>query len=242
VKSDFGKRGDTCILHPKNCKDGISFSIWEKVTYQDDVLNVLKSHDKRYVFSTGGDFDNNRGVIHPGIGIYHEGMDLIAVVSTDADVWQLRVRGQLLNQTWSNIGIRWEPYRDDPALSYGDRGGLELYVNAEKIGHAIKPLDRPIAGSWEEKATLIPVYTDPTWRNAAMTPPIAMIGCHRNSEDATFRDFCRAGTAYDEMTIWTRKLQVNRTHNEVLYFTGGYGKTIFFKTIFFCQLCLMPFF
>ena len=38
------------------------------------------------------------------------GMDLVAVVSTDRDVWQLKVRGQLMNETWSNIGIRWEPY------------------------------------------------------------------------------------------------------------------------------------
>ena len=37
-------------------------------------------------------------------------MDLVAVVSTDRDVWQLKVRGQLMNETWSNIGIRWEPY------------------------------------------------------------------------------------------------------------------------------------
>lgn len=93
---------------------------------------MAKQHDRKYVFSTGGDFNQSNGKIYPGIGIYHEGMDLIAVVSTDKDVWQLRVRGQLVNQTWSNIGITWEPYRDDPTLPYGNRGGLELYVNAEK--------------------------------------------------------------------------------------------------------------
>ena len=51
-----------------------------------------------------------------------------------------------------------------------------------------------------------------------------MIGCHRNSDDSSFRHFSRSGTAFDELSIWTRKLAVNRTHNEILYFTAGYGK------------------
>ena len=41
-------------------------------------------------------------------------MDLIAVVSTDEDVWELKVRGQLMNETWSNIGIIWAPYTENP--------------------------------------------------------------------------------------------------------------------------------
>ena len=104
MKSNFGKKGDRCILHPKDCHRGISFSIWEKVSYKEDVLNVDKDHDKRYVFSTGGDFDEEKGLLYPGMAIYHQGMDLIAVVATDNDVWQLSVRGQLVNETWSNIG------------------------------------------------------------------------------------------------------------------------------------------
>lgn len=68
------------------------------------------------------------------------------------------------------------------------------------------------------------VYTERTWRYVGAEPPIAMIGCHRNSEDSTFRHFSRSGTAFDELSIWTRKLTVNRTHNEILYFTAGYGK------------------
>ena len=67
-------------------------------------MNVDKDHDKRYVFSTGGDFDEEKGLLYPGMAIYHQGMDLIAVVATDNDVWQLNVRGQLVNETWSNIG------------------------------------------------------------------------------------------------------------------------------------------
>jgi len=228
VKSGFGKKGDKCIMHPKDCKDGLSFSIWEKVIYQEDVLNVMKDHDKKYVFSTGGDFNTKTKNLYPGVAIYHQGMDLVAVVSTDEDVWQLKVRGQLMNQTWSNIGIRWGPYDSTKT----DKGGLELYVNAEKVGHAIKPELRPenddpdtvdmVERTWTERPTLSPVYTERTWRYVAMDPPIAMIGCHRHFDDATFRDFSRPGTSFDELTVWTRKLQVNRTHNEILYFTAGY--------------------
>ena len=65
-------------------------------------------------FSTGGDYQDDN--LYPGIGIYHQGMDLIAVVSTDEDVWELRVRGQLVNETWSNIGIRWAPYVEDSGM------------------------------------------------------------------------------------------------------------------------------
>ncbi len=54
----------------------------------------------------GGDYKDDDA--YPGVALYHEGIDLIAVVSTDEDVWSLRVRGQLMNKTWSNIAIRWE--------------------------------------------------------------------------------------------------------------------------------------
>ena len=76
----------------------------------------MKDHDKKYVFSTGGDFDEKN--LYPGIAIYHQGMDLVAVVSTDTDVWQLKVRGQLMNESWSNIGIRWEPYDENKVRTF----------------------------------------------------------------------------------------------------------------------------
>ena len=112
-------------------------------------------------------------------------------------------------------------------LPYEKRGGLELYVNAEKVGHAIKPLDRPNGGEWNEEPVLSPGAMDRTWRRVAKEPPIAMIGCHRTSNDTEFRDFCRPNTVFDELAIWTRKLEVNRTHNEVLYFTAGYGEMFY---------------
>ena len=62
----------------------------------------------------------------PGLAIYHEGMDLVAVVSTGSDVWFLQVTGQLMNESWSNIGVKWGPYKDDEDLRVEERGGLEV--------------------------------------------------------------------------------------------------------------------
>ena len=47
--------------------------------------------DARYVVSTGGDYDSALGKSVPGFSIYHFGLDLVAVVSTGDDVWELKV-------------------------------------------------------------------------------------------------------------------------------------------------------
>ena len=141
IKSDFALPDETCIADPRNCNNGLSFSIWEKVIYEEEVLNVNKEHGKKYIFSTGADTENDKSF--PGMALYHVGMDLVAVVSTGDDVWQLRVRGQLSNESWSNIGVRWEPFTVSTF-----QGGLELYVNNEKIGHAHLPIKRPNSGMW----------------------------------------------------------------------------------------------
>ena len=59
-------------------------------------------------------------------------MDLVAVVSTDQDVWQLKVRGQLMNESWSNIGIRWEPY-DESRVSKNFKSPLFLEILAHQL-------------------------------------------------------------------------------------------------------------
>ena len=56
---------------------------------------------------SGGDHVGDRS--YPGLSLYHEGIDLVAIVSTGEDVWHLKVTGQLINETWSNIGIRLVP-------------------------------------------------------------------------------------------------------------------------------------
>ena len=42
----------------------------------------------------GGQFNDSSGVgtTSPGVSLYHEGMDLVAVVSTGDDVWKLQVQ------------------------------------------------------------------------------------------------------------------------------------------------------
>ena len=113
-------------MTPKNCRDGVSFSIWEKVHYKTDVFNVYKEHDRQYIFSTGGDYDYDQKKAYPGMALYHQGMNLVAVVSTGDDVWSLSVTGQLLNETWANIGVTWEPHKLQPGLAWAERGGLTV--------------------------------------------------------------------------------------------------------------------
>ena len=67
---------------------------------------------------------------YPGLALYHQGMDLVAVVSTGEDVWKLRVTGQLRNLTWSNVGIRWEPFDEERVND--KKGGLEVCVRISK--------------------------------------------------------------------------------------------------------------
>ena len=223
VQSNFRKPEDQCLLHPNNCDEGVAFSIFEKFTVSFDVLNIFKSHSKRYIFSTGGDFDTKLGTTHPGLALYHQGMDVIAVVSTGEDVWRLQVRGPIENQTWVNYGVNFI----DPAkinVTVKDPGGLELYLNALKIGHALVPMMRPGSG-WKE---MKPLRADSKWQLTKPSPPIILVGCQRTAVDKNgFRDFGLPGAQYDELAVWIRRLIVNITHNEMLYYTGGYSKRVF---------------
>jgi hypothetical protein len=92
-------------------------------------------------FYKGGDYQDDTA--YPGVAVYHEGMDLIAVVSTDEDVWSLRVRGQLMNKTWSNIGVRWEPHN---IKGIGAYGGLEVGHQTNAMGGCSVPY-----GCWESE-------------------------------------------------------------------------------------------
>ena len=58
----------------------------------------------------------------PGLSLYHHGMDLVALLCTNTDVYQLRVRGQLLNDTWVNMGVIYDPT--------GSKGKGEIRVSA----------------------------------------------------------------------------------------------------------------
>ena len=58
--------------------------------------NIYKLVYFRYVISTGGDYDSTLGQAVPGFSIFHYGLDLIAVVSTGEDVWELKVTTQII--------------------------------------------------------------------------------------------------------------------------------------------------
>ena len=228
LKTRFRSPGDDCIKHPKNCHKGLAFSIWEKATFTSKVLNIFASHQKRYILSSGGDYDYDSGETWPGFSLYHEGMDVVALVSTGQDVWELKVRGPIENDTWVNFGINWIAEEGNTDTE----PGLELYMNSILAGKAILPLSRPgfdadskKAGNWKEQPTLTVRDGDETWRSLERPlPPILMIGCHRNEADKLFGDFSLPAIRLDELAIWTRKLKINVTHNEILYFTAGYGK------------------
>ena len=55
-------------------------------------------------FQTGGGYEGD--VAYPGLSLYHEGMDIVALVSTGEDVWRLQVRGPTDNETWVNYGTK----------------------------------------------------------------------------------------------------------------------------------------
>ena len=66
----------------------------------------------------------------------------MALVSTGYEVWELRVVGQVYNNTWTNIGVRWKK----PDLNADFRilpkelwGGLEIFINKEPVGHTVLP-------------------------------------------------------------------------------------------------------
>ena len=64
------------------------------------------------------------------MAIYHNGYNLEAIVSTGSKLWNVTVPGQLRNDTWNNIAIRWkqpiEPAKYDKNLPSVELGGLEV--------------------------------------------------------------------------------------------------------------------
>ena len=229
---------DKCIQNPIHCHQGLSFSVFEKVIHPRKLIDLLPDDpefEKRYILSTGADFDRELNVSIPGLALYHEGMDIVAVVSTGEDVWELRVRGQLVNESWVNIGVLWEKPNLDESITVLPevRGGLELFVNLEKVGQTVLPLERP-DGGW---ITLDPVTIPAKDSSGKSIPdkyeeaPVMTFGCHWDTmEDGEllptpgFAHYHEA--VLDEVAIWTRKLERNKTHDETLYFLGGYVKEL----------------
>ena len=231
VDGTFAKKSDLCIRNPKNCLQGISFSLWEKTIYDRDIVEKLpddSAFTKKYIVGTGADYDATTGETIPGFALYHIGMDVVAVVSTGDDVWELKVRGPVVNETWTNYGIIWiAPDLDttkvvDPI----ERGGLKLYFNLEQVGQSILPLARPAAG-WTELPELSLPAMDPAGNpipGGVEGPPVMIFGCQYNKLDSSEPEgfAFHQDAIFDEMAIWTRKLEKTKSIDETLYFMGGY--------------------
>lgn len=241
---------DPCMWNPENCTDGISFSVWEQMVYSSDVVTKEGGFEKRYVFSTGADFKRSNGQSWPGIAILHEGPDLVAVVSTGKRVWELRVTGQLMNNTWVEIGIRFKmPDLRDPKLaSKGEAGlekmgGLEMFINLEKVGQTILPestergstmwIPQPrltkggvITGKKVKKLGCSPLPecedTDTCCEYVGDTAPVMFMGCHQNAEMKELGkppSYFAGNAQFDEIVIWKKRL----APHEVSFFLGGYS-------------------
>jgi hypothetical protein len=164
-------------------------------------------------------------------------MDITAVVSTGVDVWDLTVRGRLLTESWANYGVVWSPPNLDETVDmpYDLRGGLELYVNLEKVGHVVSPVanDDGSPITWEELPPVSLQKLDPAGNpipGQMEGPAVMMFGCHyeqmEDGADVTpgFAHFHEA--TFDEMAIWTRRLVKNKSLDETLFFLGGYVKEL----------------
>lgn len=225
MKPDAGLDIDPCMNNPANCTEGISFNIWEQMIFTGDIM-LGKDVSKRYLVSTGGDHNPVSGQAWPGIAIYHQGMDIVALVSTGEKVWTLSVSGQLYNNTWTQIGVRFSlPDLRNPKLAEAGAkglekmGGLEMFINLNKVGHTIlpEPTDR---GStiWIPQPRLSEDGTEEG-------RPVVMFGCHQNSEMQLKNEFTGyAGTdeapaLIDEFAIWKHRLE----NHEIEYLYGGYN-------------------
>jgi len=216
---------DPCMSNPVNCTEGLSWSVWEQMSYGSDIIDPKGGQAKKYIMSTGGDYNSRSGKAWPGFALYHQGLDIVAVVSTGEKVWELRVSGQLYNNTWTQVGIRWvvpditKPKNAETEEGREKMGGLEMFVNLEKVGHSILPesTDRG-STTWKPQPPLTHDGTE-TGR------PVMMLGCHQNSdlkENNEFTGF--AGTEdspalFDELAIWRRRL----APYELSFFMGGYA-------------------
>ena len=216
---------DPCMGNPINCTEGLSYSVWEMMTYSADVIEGA-SNTKKYIVSTGGDFNSRSGKAWPGVAIYHQGLDLVGVVSTGEKVWELRVSGQLYNNTWTQIGLRFmfpdmsnPKWADMGEAGFEKMGGLEMWINAEKVGHAILPQSTDRGST---RWTPLPALTHDGTPGGR---PVMMTGCHQNSDMQLTGEYTGfAGTdgsraAFDEVAVWTHRLE----KHEILFMLGGYS-------------------
>ncbi len=72
--SSWVKDNDACARNPKDCPDGLTFSIWEKNTFDpiDLAYHGNKAFKKKYLVSSGCEYNAETGYAYPGFSIYRE--------------------------------------------------------------------------------------------------------------------------------------------------------------------------
>ena len=218
---DYVHDGDLCQANPKHCEEGLSFSVWEKVYYEENPLigyEIGNEFEERaYVVSTGAEYFPGNGTAYPGFAIYHQGTDLVAVVSTGEKVWRASAPGQIYNDTWANIGIRWRHVNESDPLAQTNPvklGGLELYINHEKVAQTVLPEFTNVGSRTYVEVEDYDIMGNP--------PPVLMLGCGYNYGAEKFDHFGKG--EYDELAAWSRPLITNAEIDETIYFLGGFGE------------------
>lgn len=214
--SKWVENNDVCALNPKDCPDGLTVSIWEKNTYDPVTLIEYQKTEfpRKYLVSSGADFDRETAEAYPGFAIYREGPNIVGVVSTGEEVWELVVTGQVYDQEWTNIGIRWKkPDLFDLDTPISKLGGLEMFINTVSVGTTLMPEKEDKEGTQ--------TFTSKVASIDGKTPPVVSIGCAWNYETGEFDR--HSGGEYDELAMWTRQLVKNATHNELPFMYGGYS-------------------
>ncbi len=124
----------------------------------------------------------------------------------------MHIDGQILDDIWVNIGVRWDkPPSDNPK-----NGGLELYINSELIAKTVLPQFNA-RGTTE----FTPVEN---YKINNHDPAVIMVGCHYDHAEQKFAHFSPG--EYDEMALWSRELVKDASRDETLYFIGGFSKNI----------------
>lgn len=203
----------SCIKNPKDCKDGLTLSIWEKNTFDEMVLAEVGS-GKQYLVSSGADFDRDKGFAYPGFAIYRQDSYIYGVVSTGIRVWELPIEGQIYDDKWMSVALRWKnPDLDDQKTPVSRLGGLEMWINGNLTATRLFPEVNKKTGGYD--------FTSRSHKIDGRDPPVITLGCAWNYEDEKF-DFHSNGE-YDELAIWKRQLVSNGTMNELKFMMGGYS-------------------
>lgn len=195
------------------CEEGFSFSLFYYPKYKEDPKKLISDQEisnypKEYIVSTGPEQGR------PGFAIYRQGGYVGAVVSTGSEMYQVEVFKLPTNNTWTNLAIRWEPFKyiDDhekfavdkekPDYDEDEVGGLQLFYNLDMVSKAIVGIE--CMGICNQDG---------------LDPREMIVGCHKSSDNTTERYF--ATGRFDELAFWTRRL--NNTEKPL--FLGGHSKS-----------------